>query len=117
MHLVDDFASGVSLHDSGAMQFFLAQALGIILEDCVTRLYHLLPLSMRLPNTAVKIVGFIWVEVYLIWSVPGYMYPMLWRANQGLNDSTIPYSLFGPDAQPLKAAGCILVAGIISLVG
>lgn len=117
MHLVDDLASGVSFHDSGAMRFFLVQALGMVLEDCILRAYHLTPSWMRPSNNIARVIGFMWVSAFLTWSVPAYMYPMLWRANQGLNDSTVPFSLFGSDAEPLKALGCLALVGIISLTG
>ncbi|KAF1962570.1 hypothetical protein CC80DRAFT_589074 [Byssothecium circinans] len=116
MHLVDDIASGVSFHDSGALRFFLVQALGMIVEDSVLRAYHLLiPSSrLRLSNTAARIAGFLWVAAFLVWSVPAYMYPMLWRANQGLDDSTIPFSLFGSHAERCKAIACLALGGIIA---
>jgi hypothetical protein len=111
MHLVDDLASGVAPHDSGAMRFFMTQAVGLIFEDCIVRLYHLAPSWMRLPKTLAKALGFIWVSIFLIWSVPVYMYPMMWRTNQGLQDSTIPFSFFGPKAERAEALSLLSLLG------
>jgi hypothetical protein len=115
MHLVDDLAAGVSFRDSGAIRFFMTQALGLILEDCAVRLYYHAPSSMRLSSRLAKLLGFIWVSVFLTWSVPAYMYPMMWRANQGLQDSTIPFSFFGPEAEPIKAISLLSLAAVIAL--
>lgn len=117
MHLLGDLAAGVQLRDSGAMRFFLAQALGMIIEDVAIRAYRRLPPGTKIPLVAEKGLGFLWVAIFLTWSVPAYMYPMMWRANQGLNDSTIPFSFFGPGAERIKAVGCLLSAGVVSLSG
>jgi hypothetical protein len=115
MHLVADVAAGVSLHDSGAMRFFMTQALGLMLEDCAVRLYYHAPSSMRLSSHLARLLGFVWVSVFLTWSVPAYLYPMMWRANQGLQDSTIPFSFFGTEAEPIKAIGLLSLVGVIAL--
>lgn len=116
MHLLCDRASGVSFSDSGAIRFFLTQAVGLILEDCILKWYERSPSYMQLPVVLVRMMGFAWVAIFLVWSVPAYMYPMLWRANQGLQDSTIPFSLFGSKADLMAALGCLSVLGTLSLV-
>ncbi|KAF2499668.1 hypothetical protein BU16DRAFT_279495 [Lophium mytilinum] len=117
MHLLDDLSSGVSVHDSGAMRFFVAQALGMIIEDSITRVYGSLPKRAKLSRLLERVVGFIWVALFLTWSVPAYMYPMMWRGNLGLNDSTIPFSFFGSNAERLQALACLAAAGLVSLSG
>jgi hypothetical protein len=117
MHMLDDLAAGVSYHNSGAIRFFMTQAVGLIIEDCFVRLYDLTFPNIKLPKVLARVVGFIWVSVFLAWSVPAYIYPMMWRANKGLPDSTIPFSFFGPEAEPIKALGCLSLAGVISLTG
>lgn len=111
IHLGLDLSSGVSLHDSRAVRFFMTQALGLIFEDCILRLYQLAPESMRLPATSTKVFGFIWVLMFLTWSAPAYLYPMMWRSNLGLNDSTIPFSFFGSEAQRAQALSFLAVLG------
>lgn len=115
MHLLDDLASGVTLQDSGAMSFFLVQVLGLIVEDVVIRAYR--SSTARITRTAERSLGFLWVSIFLTWSVPAYMYPMMWRANQGLNDSTVPYSFFGLGAERWKATGLVFCAGMVALLG
>lgn len=111
MHLGVDLSAGVALHDSSAVRFFVTQALGLIFEDCIMSIYCLAPHSMRLPATLTKTLGFVWVLLFLTWSVPAYLYPMMWRSNQGLQDSTIPFSFFGPEAQRGQALGFLSILG------
>lgn len=99
------------------MRFFMTQAFGLILEDCVLKLYKRCPSYMQMPNALTRTIGFAWVSVFLIWSVPAYMYPMLWRANQGLQDSTIPFSLFGSKADLAKALGLFSFVTTLALAG
>ncbi|PVH99772.1 hypothetical protein DM02DRAFT_710414 [Periconia macrospinosa] len=118
MHLIDDLASEVSIHESGAMRFFLVQALGVIVDDCIVRIYNLVVRKrMRISETVAKTVGFVWVAFWLTWSVPAYMYPMLWRANLGLNGSTVSFSFFGGGEERWKAGGCLLMMGVVALMG
>jgi hypothetical protein len=67
MHLRVDLSARVALHDSSAIWFFVTQALGVISEDRIVRLYHLAPRSMRLPNNLTKVLGFMWVWIFLTW--------------------------------------------------
>jgi hypothetical protein len=117
MHLLIDLCSGISLRNSGAMKTFLAQALGLIMEDIAMNIYQRLPKHARLPVYLEKALGVTWVALFLTWSVPAYIYPMMWRSNQGLTDSTIPFSIFGANAEPGKAMGLFLILGCVSLLG
>lgn len=117
MHMLVDLASGINLSSSGAMNFFIAQALGLIIEDAVIHAYRRLPRETRLSKVAENGIGFSWVSLFLAWSVPAYVYPMMWRSNQGLNDSTIPFTLFGSNAERINAVSCFLTLGLVSLLG
>jgi hypothetical protein len=117
MHLLIDLSSGISFRDSGAMKAFIAQALGLIIEEIVMSIYQRLPRHARFAENWEKALGFTWVALFLTWSVPAYIYPMMWRSNQGLMDSTIPFSLFGEDAERRKAMGCLLTFGLGSVLG
>ncbi|KAF2799621.1 hypothetical protein K505DRAFT_345774 [Melanomma pulvis-pyrius CBS 109.77] len=103
MHMLVDLASGIEFGSSGAMKFFNTQALVLIIEDAVIRAYQRLPRVMRLSKVAENGIGFSWVSLFLAWSVPTYVYPMMWRSNQGLNDSTIPFTLFSSNAERINA--------------
>lgn len=94
MHLLIDNASGIPLHASGAITFFVTQALGIVIEDLAVATYRFLFVSnLRLPSLGERIFGRVCVLAFLTWSTPMYFYPMLWRSNTGLEDSTIPFSV------------------------
>ncbi|PLB43282.1 hypothetical protein P170DRAFT_459746 [Aspergillus steynii IBT 23096] len=87
MHFLIDLSSGVSAASSGAVQFFCTQALGLMTEDFVISAYLL--------YAAERMIGFLWVGGFLVWSFPAYLYPMLYRSNLGLNDSVVPVSVVG----------------------
>ncbi|KAL1961854.1 hypothetical protein VTN77DRAFT_978 [Rasamsonia byssochlamydoides] len=97
MHVLIDIAAGISIHNSGALTFFCTQILGIVVEDLGVGAYRYLlgRDGTRPPALAEKLVGFAWVGAFLVWSAPVYLYPMMYRANMGLNDSVVPVSLVG----------------------
>ncbi|KAJ6036584.1 hypothetical protein N7540_000863 [Penicillium herquei] len=95
MHYLIDLSMGLSISSSGAISFFCTQALGVLLEDLISRIY----LSLRgisrdqSLNRGQKILGYFWVSSFLAWSLPAYVYPMLYRGNLGLNDAVTPVSI------------------------
>ena len=94
MHLLIDISSGIRAPNSGAMVFFLTQVLGIVVEDLVKRTYSSIMRTSNRPAMLIeRIVGFTWVTLFLSWSIPVYLYPMLYRTSAGLEDSTIPFSI------------------------
>lgn len=95
---------------------FAVQALGMIFEDVVQQIHSKLSPQARLPARVEATVGYLWTALFLIWSVPAYMYPMMWRGNLGLNDSTIPYSLFD-SAERMKGIGAFGAAALIAGAG
>jgi len=117
MHLIDDLAAGITIYNSGALQFFVAQGFGMMIEDTFIRIFRNSSAFARIPSSLKKSIGFIWVSLFLTWSVPAYIYPMMWRSSLGLNDSTIPFSFFGSRGERLAAFGCIIAVGTISLAG
>lgn len=117
MHLLIDLASGISPHDSGAMRFFLMQAFGVVLEDCVMQVYQCLSVRVGLLEGVGKVLGVAWVAGFLAWSVPGYVYPMLWRVQLGLDDAAVPFSFFGKGEQRVGAICGIVTVGVVALVG
>jgi len=115
MHLLDDFASGVKFQDSGAMRFFIAQGLGMVIEDIFYKKYR--SSTTVIPKNISRVLGYVWVSLYLTWTVPAYIYPMMWRTNQGFNDSTIPFTFFGSSAERTNAFVCLLGVGFVALSG
>ena len=89
-----DLASGMTRQESGSVQFFCTQALGIILEDSVQALYqryktNLLPAS----EGWTKVIGYIWLGVFLVWSTPVWAYPAIRRDKGREEDIILPVSI------------------------
>ncbi|KAF5857250.1 hypothetical protein ETB97_006048 [Aspergillus alliaceus] len=97
MHLLIDISAGLSIYSSGAVQFFCTQALGVVVEDLVVNAYCALrgvPRN-RAASRVERVIGFLWVGSFQAWSLPAYLYPMLYRTNMGLDDSVAPVSIIG----------------------
>ena len=95
-HLAIDITSGIPWHESGAVRFFLMQGLGIIFERMVRFSYRIVfPGSYvdSQPAWWIRMVGYVWVIVFLSWTIPGWMYPMISRTRNGLEDSLLPFSV------------------------
>ncbi|GKZ66933.1 hypothetical protein AnigIFM50267_001022 [Aspergillus niger] len=98
MHSLIDLSSGLSSSSSGAVQFFCTQTLGLMLEDFAVNAYFVLrggPPGNWKACRGERLIGYIWVGGFLVWSFPAYLYPMLYRSNAGLNDSVVPVSVVG----------------------
>ncbi|TVY80984.1 Acetyltransferase ataH [Lachnellula suecica] len=92
MHVLVDIASGIPLHEFGAMSFFMVQIVGIMVEDAAINIYQRLATSNeRHASLKWRILGYIWVLVFLTWSVPSYLFPILIRSGQ--EESIIPFSI------------------------
>ncbi|TGO83829.1 hypothetical protein BPOR_0586g00010 [Botrytis porri] len=71
-HVAADYGSGICPAQSGAMSFFCAQSLGIMIEDEVQEIWRLMGGKK---NTLLgKIIGFIWVLVFICWSSPVWVF-------------------------------------------
>jgi hypothetical protein len=94
MHLLIDISEGISPQQSGAIVFFCTQILGLLTEISVAKLYwQLFVRSKREANVFEMAAGYIWVIVFLTWSTPMYLYPMLYRSNVGMEGSWVPFSV------------------------
>ena len=97
MHVFIDIAAGMNLRQSGALRFFYTQATGILIEDSAIKTYCYILASdknRRLLREE-KMVGYLWVALFMTWSTPVYLYPILYRSRAGLNDSVVPFSIVG----------------------
>ena len=77
MHMFADMGGGLSMRQSGAMQFFCMQALGIMIEDGVQALYRQ---SMKgemttRAKTIERTVGYVWVLFFIVWTSPVWVFP------------------------------------------
>lgn len=63
--------------EGGVMKFFCMQALGIWLEEKIQTVYRLTS-SIKTdesPKIWARIVGYLWLLVFLVWTTPGWSYP------------------------------------------
>lgn len=91
---------GIPAAESGALAFFLMQPLGIIAEDLFK--LALTPLLERfpLPKIVNRSLGALWVSLWMAWTVPWYMYPILEKGSG--DDGVIPASIILYAKQLLK---------------
>lgn len=90
-HLFADITQGITWRESGALQFFCIQTLGIMIEDAVQAVYR----SLRgdkagQSHIAVTVLGYIWVVAWLVWSTPRWTYPVMQRYG---GEPVLPFSL------------------------
>ena len=94
-HALVDVAEGYTWESSGSLQFFFAQAAGIMLEDAVQAICRRQLRDSRgkpISTGWARYTGYIWVTLFLVWSTPMWIYPAL-RVNKGEEkDILLPYS-------------------------
>ncbi|KAJ3562768.1 hypothetical protein NPX13_g8442 [Xylaria arbuscula] len=71
IHYRSDVAMGVPVADSGTLRFFLLQGVFIVLEDGVSILLRDVLVTRRFD----RLVGYLWVIFFLVWSTPTWSYP------------------------------------------
>lgn len=80
-HLFCDITQGVPLLESGAMRFFMLQALAIMFEDAVSAaLRQLFRRKSKNFGSSLKPMGYFWVAAWLVWSSPTWIYSSMRRA-------------------------------------
>ena len=79
MHIFADMGGGLSMQQSGALQFFVMQALGIVIEDGVCAIYKQYFGSKSGSGTArvARIIGYVWVLFFIVWTSPVWIYPAM----------------------------------------
>ncbi|PLB44772.1 hypothetical protein P170DRAFT_458457 [Aspergillus steynii IBT 23096] len=95
MHFLIDISAGIPVYDSGAMRFFCTQIVGIIVEELFRAAHGLIRPQHKTetPSKRQRAVGYVWVGAFLVWSLPSYVYPMMYRGALGLDDSVVPVKL------------------------
>ncbi len=98
LHLSADIAIGITSRESGSIRFFCTQAVGILTEDSVQALcYHFVP--HRVKNGSYKwrrvgkVIGYVWLVVFLAWSTPVWAYPAMQRSQGKAEDLILPFSV------------------------
>lgn len=82
---------GIPVAESGALNFFLVQPLGIMIEDLVNLALDSIPGRFPLPNAVKRSIGALWVGLWMAWTAPWYLYPILSRGSG--DDGVIPVSI------------------------
>ncbi|KAF2499988.1 hypothetical protein BU16DRAFT_578028 [Lophium mytilinum] len=90
IHVVGDVAAGVPMRESGVREWFSVQALGLPIEDLVAAMTG----TSKNEDGKLwqKIVGFIWVCAWMVWTMPVWTYPIS-RMSPG--EGVLPFSLIG----------------------
>jgi hypothetical protein len=83
------------MQQSGALQFFSIQPLGIVIEDLILSRLHLVPgiKQKRPPAIIQRCIGFAWVGLWMAWTAPAYLYPIMNKS--GSDDGVAPISIIG----------------------
>ncbi|KAI1048894.1 hypothetical protein LB506_004766 [Fusarium annulatum] len=109
VHVPSDMGSAVSAKDSGAIQFFSTQLIGLMLEDVFGDLF--LPLwKYKFTRLLARLAGYLWVITFLAWSGPVRWFPVILR--QRPETELIRLSAFKPMA---KVMSCCTKAKSIGL--
>lgn len=71
--------AGIVIRESGAIGFFAIQPLGIVIEDLLLSRYHAIPgnKTKRPPSLTQRVIGYAWVCLWMAWTAPGYLYPIM----------------------------------------
>ena len=91
VHGITDLAQGMSWNKSGSLQFFVTQFCGVFLEDMFQHFWLITGANTQGKFT--KLVGFAWVLLFHVWSVPGWIYPSLVDNVGGEKDAIVPFSV------------------------
>lgn len=96
MHILADAGGGLPMRQSGALQFFCMQALGIMIEDGVQEIYKQFTKrkSGTVPTRSERIIGYIWVVAFLVWTSPVWVFPAILQMRE--DEATLSLSALKP---------------------
>ena len=101
-----DTLIGIPLAESGAVPFFATQALAIVLEDGVQEIWRRRTRKRGRTSSSnggreeeggggwERVVGYVWVFGFAVWSTPGWSYPAA-RWARPEKDSMLPVRVLG----------------------
>ena len=109
LHFLMDAASGYSLGRSGSPRFFLMQAAAITAEDFVTWACAQTAGPPRRgadgrPVLWARALGYAWVLVWLAWTTPGWMYPLI-AVPKADGSFVLPVGVVRPALEGWRAMG------------
>lgn len=90
------YIAGIPIQLSGALRFFCIQPLGIVVEDVASSVHHSLsPIPTTYSLTVAKHCSrSVWVGLWMAWTAPGYLYPILEKGGSG-KTGVVPVSIIG----------------------
>ncbi|KAF5558266.1 cytochrome p450 3a7 [Fusarium napiforme] len=113
VHVPSDMGSAVPAKDSGAIQFFSTQLIGLMLEDVFGDLFlHLW--KYKFTRGLARIAGYFWVITFLAWSGPVRWFPVILQ--QRPETELIRLSAFKPMAKLLYNYGKAKAIGLPVLI-
>lgn len=88
-------SKGIPLQRSGAMNFFSIQPLGVFIEDIFLSMYHARSRSPPGSNSIrlwQRCVGWAWLGLWMAWTAPAYLYPIMEQEESEANGGVVPIS-------------------------
>ena len=109
IHVAGDMGAGLPVRQTGSLQFFCTQALGIMAEDAVLGRIRKRSITSGQtpavggkdvvktgPSVWEKLFGYLWVLLFLSWSTPMWVFPVMhFSVVTGRHDSIVPYGVVG----------------------
>lgn len=89
--VLTDIRLGIPAANSGALAFFLIQPVGMMMEDLLKLVLAPLQAHLQISEGISRCIGALWVLLWMTWTVPWYMYPIV-AAGSG-DDGVIPVSV------------------------
>ena len=108
LHQTIEVAQGMRWSDSGALQFYILMAGGIVVEDGIVWAWCLTSGCVHVKKQRVenresepqagvlgwqKVLGFVWVALFFSWATPVWVYPQLRRNTGAVSDCPLPLSI------------------------
>ncbi|KAI1390764.1 membrane bound O-acyl transferase family-domain-containing protein [Hypoxylon trugodes] len=90
IHFSADMSMRIPLAEAGSMAFFLAQPLGIMIEDAVQHVYK--KQGIKFLRGYEHILGYVWLIAFQLWITPTWFYPPIRHMNPE-KDGLLPFSL------------------------
>ncbi|MCJ1228658.1 hypothetical protein MMC12_005319 [Toensbergia leucococca] len=93
IHRTQDLMMNIPPSESGALTFFLMQALGLSIEEVVVRCYTRVGGDALRPRMWKRGLRYGWVGLWLLWTLPSWSYPQMRHVRVGY--AALPVRVFG----------------------
>jgi hypothetical protein len=88
-----DLAFGVPRAKTGAIWFFCLQAVGIIAEHIIQYVFR--AQLERMSTLSKRVIGYAWVSLFLLWTTPVWLNPIMLCLYEDGQRVMSPYLFFG----------------------